>query len=206
MTGSAARAPWLFARSARFAVAAAAGAELIRALKVRAHLLRPSTASASESGRVSMIYAYVMTAAIVLFPVWFARCRADAEFLSPGRVRGSAAWAVLAWLIPGVDFWAPRGLLLDVGRASRSAGTGPDRADVLVNAWSAAWVGHAVLSLVSTRVGDGTSMPLLVAAQALDLLAAGPAVTLIEGITRRQADGPRSAVPLSAPAGLPHAP
>ncbi|GGU91503.1 hypothetical protein GCM10010260_27370 [Streptomyces filipinensis] len=50
-------------------------------------------------------------------------------------MRGSPAWGVLAWLIPGVRFWAPRGLLRDVGRASGSAGTGPDRADVLVNAW-----------------------------------------------------------------------
>ncbi|MEV5876436.1 DUF4328 domain-containing protein [Streptomyces sp. NPDC052101] len=205
MTGSAAQAPWPFARCAQFAVAAASGVELVRALKVRAHLLHPSTATASEAARVSMIYVYAMTAAVVLFLLWFARCRRNAELLSPGTVRGSAAWAVLAWLIPGVNFWAPRGLLLDVRRASGPAGADPGRRDMLVNAWWAAWVGHAVLYLAGMHIAGGTSLPVLVAAQSLDLLAAALAATLIERVTKRQAAGLRSLEPVPAPDGLPHA-
>ncbi|EST19585.1 DUF4328 domain-containing protein [Streptomyces roseochromogenus] len=205
MTGSTPQAPWFLARSAQFTVAAAAGVEWVRALKVRAHLLHPSASTAAEAARVSMIYVYVMTAAVVLFLVWFAGCRRNAELLSPGAVRGSAAWAVLAWLIPGINFWAPRGLLLDVRRASGPAGADPGRGDLLVNAWWAAWLGHAVLSLVGTQVAGGTSLPLLVAAQALDVPAAALAVTLIERITKRQAAGLRTVEPVPAPEGLPHA-
>ncbi|MGW2424051.1 DUF4328 domain-containing protein [Streptomyces sp. NPDC001709] len=205
MTGSAAQAPWFLARCAQFAVPVAAGVELVRALKVRAHLLHPSATPAADSGRVSMMFVYVMTAAVVLFLVWFARCRRNAELLSPGAVRGSAAWAVLAWLLPGVNLWAPRRLLLDVQRASGPAGADPGRGDVLVNVWWAAWFGHKALSLADMNLGDGTSLPLLVAAQALDLLAATLAGVLIQRITARQAAGLGSGLPAPLPVDLPHA-
>ncbi|MGW3209944.1 DUF4328 domain-containing protein [Streptomyces sp. NPDC001135] len=205
MTGSTAQAPWFLARCAQFAVPAAAGAEVVRALKVRAHLLHPSASTASGSARVSMIVGYVGAAAAVLFLLWFARCRRNAELLTPGAVRGSAAWAVLAWLLPGVNLWAPRGLLLDVQRASGPAGADQGRGDLLVNGWWAAWFGHGVLSLAVLNLGGDTSLPLLAAVQALVFLAAVLAVALIQRITARQAAAPGSGLPGPAPAGLPQA-
>lgn len=205
MTASAAQAPWFLARCAQFAVAVAAGGELVRALTARAHLLRPATTTASDFGRVSMIFVYVATAAIVSFLMWFARCRRNAELLSPGRVPGSVTWAVLAWLIPVFNLWVPRGLVQDVHRASAPDGADPGRSDTLVNVWWAAWIGHTVLSVAGTHLGGGTSLPLLVAAETLDGLAAVLAIILIQRITARQATGLRSVVPVSASAGLPHA-
>jgi hypothetical protein len=206
VTASAAQAPWFLARCAQFAVAAAAGGELVRALTARAHLLHPETTTASDFGQVSMIFVNVETAAIVLFLVWFARCRRNAELLSPGRVPGSVTWAVLAWLIPVFNLWVPRGLVQDVHRASAPDGAGPGRSDALVNVWWAAWIGHAVLNLAGARLVGGASLPLLVVIQTLDVLAAVLAIVLIQRITARQAAGLRTVTPVPAPAGLPHAP
>ncbi|MGW2647336.1 DUF4328 domain-containing protein [Streptomyces sp. NPDC001393] len=205
MTGSAAKAPWFLARCAQFAVSAAAGADLVRALKVRAHLLHPSPATAAGSGRVSMIFVNVMTAAAVLFLLWFARCRRNAELLSPGRVPGSTAWAVLAWLIPVMNLWVPRGLVQDVHRASAPAGADPGRGDLLVNVWWAAWVGHAVLALAAMNLGFGTSLPPLVASEVLNLLAAALATVVIQRITVRQAAGLGAGPLVPTPVDLPHA-
>jgi hypothetical protein len=189
-------------------VSAAAVAGLARALEVRARLLHPSAAAAAGSGRVSVIYVNVMTVAVVLFLLWFARCRRNAELLSPGRVPGSTAWAVLVWLIPVFNLWAPHGLVRAVDRASAPDGTddGADarRADLLVNVWWAAWVGRAVLALAAANLAGGTSLPLLVASESLDLLAAALAVVLIQRITVRQAAGSGAGGQVPAPAGLPH--
>ncbi|MGW2492033.1 DUF4328 domain-containing protein [Streptomyces sp. NPDC001606] len=182
---------------------AAAGTEVVRAFDIRALLLHPSAAAAIRSGWASTIYVNVMTAAVVLFLVWFARCRRNAGLLSPGAVRGSGAWAVAAWLIPGVNLWAPRGLLLDVQRASGPAGADQD---VLVNVWWGAWAGHAVLALAAAQLGGGTSLPLLVPAESLNLLAAALVTVVIQRITARQAAAADSGPPVSAPAGLPQAP
>ncbi|MGW7524179.1 DUF4328 domain-containing protein [Streptomyces sp. NPDC054783] len=205
MTGSAAQAPWFLARCAQLAVPAAAGVELVRALKVRARLLHPSATTATDSARVSMILVYVMTAAALLFLLWFARCRRNAELLSPGRVPGSVTWAVLAWLIPVFNLWVPRGLVQDVHRASAPDGADDGRGDLLVNVWWAAWVGHAALSLAAVNLGYGTSLPLLVASEALDLLAAVLAIAVIQRITVRQAAGLGAWPQVATPVDLPHA-
>ncbi|MGW0207903.1 DUF4328 domain-containing protein [Streptomyces sp. NPDC003233] len=205
MTASAAQAPWFLARCTQFAVAAAAGGDLVRALTLHAHLLHPATTTASDFGRVSMVFVNAMTAAAVLFLVWFARCWRCAGLLSPGVVRGSVAWAVVAWLIPVMNLWAPRGLVLDIQRASDPGGADEGRGNVLVNVWWAAWVGHAALSLAAMILGGGTSLPLMVASEGLNLLAAVLAIAVIQRITARLAAGLRSMTPVPAPAGLPHA-
>jgi Domain of unknown function (DUF4328) len=206
MPGSVAKAPWSLARSAQLAVAAAAGTDVVRTLTLRARLLDPSTASAADFPRVSQIFVNVMTAAIVLFLVWFARCRRNADVLAPGAVRGSVAWAVLVWLIPGINLWAPRGLVQDVQHASDPADPHAGRGDVLVNVWWAAWLGHGALSLAGSHLGGGTSLPLLVGSQTFNLLAAALAIAVIQRITARQAAALGPGVPVPAPDGLPHTP
>jgi hypothetical protein len=103
-----------------------------------------------------MVFLYVMTAATVLFLVWFSRCRRTAQVLSPGAAAGSGVWAVVAWFVPVVNLWAPRLLVLDVWHASSAGDTDGETAkrrnDALVNAWWAAWVGHAVITAVAQFV------------------------------------------------------
>ncbi|WP_369241589.1 DUF4328 domain-containing protein [Streptomyces sp. R21] len=227
MTGSVSKAPWLLARFAQAAIGVAAVADMFRVVTLRAQHLHPTDASLrSRFGFASMVFVYLMTAAVVLFLVWFSRCRRNAHALSAGALGhgaggGSAGtgsprpgahgadadagdgsvWAVVAWLIPVVNLWVPRGLVLEVQRASSAEAAERGREDVLVNAWWAAWVGHAVIVLGS-RFGQGTSMPLLVLSEAFNVVAAVLAMCVIQRITALQS----AALPAMSPAGpLSHA-
>ncbi|MEU6071267.1 MULTISPECIES: DUF4328 domain-containing protein [Streptomyces] len=203
MTGPATKAPWLLARLAQGATALAAVADVFRATALRAHRLHPTDASLSRSGLTSMVFLYLMTAATVLFLVWFSRCRRTAQVLSPGTAAGSGVWAVVAWFVPVVNLWAPRQLVLEVWHA-RSTGktdgeTAKRRNDALLNAWWAAWVGHA-LTTAGAQLGAGTSLPLLVVSEALELAAAVLAICVIQRITALQSAAlhtPSSAGPLA---------
>ncbi|MEU6381249.1 DUF4328 domain-containing protein [Streptomyces sp. NPDC046909] len=171
--------PWLLARLAQAAIAVAAAAEVFRATTVRAHRLHPESTSAGESGFASMVLVYAMTLAAVLFLLWFSRCRRNARALSPGTDLGSDAWAVIAWFVPVVNLWVPRGLLLGTQRASGSG----RRDDTLVNAWWVAWAGHVVLALAGR---SATSLPLLVATQALNIAAAVLVICVVQRVTGLQ--------------------
>lgn len=149
-----------------------------------------------------MVYVDLMLVAIVLFLVWFSRCRRNAQLLSPGPLPGSAAWAVFAWLIPVFNLWVPRGLVLDVHRASGPGATGKsDR--VLVNVWWAAWAGHTVVVTVGTRLGQGASLTLLLVAGGLDLAAGALAIAVIQRVTARQATALTATLPVPGAVDLP---
>ncbi|MEU1269483.1 DUF4328 domain-containing protein [Streptomyces sp. NPDC005799] len=139
------KAPRALARSAQGAIVVAAGVEVVRALTLRAHRLHPADTTSGRAGLVSMVSVYARTVATVLFLVWFHRCRHNARVITPGADLGSDVWAVVAWLIPLVNAWFPRGLLLATLRASGGE-AGQERAGVLVNAWWVAWAGHLVIA------------------------------------------------------------
>ncbi|MGI5454501.1 DUF4328 domain-containing protein [Streptomyces sp. CA-249302] len=202
--GRAAQAPWTLARFAQGAIAVAAAAEVYRAVMVRAHDLDPVGTPESRSGFASMVSVYATTAAAALFLTWQHRARRNARAISPGVDLGHDVWAVAGWLIPLVNFWVPRGLLLGTMRASAPAGD--RRGEVLVNAWWGAWAAHVAVGLFWR---SSTSLPLLVASEVLNVVAAVLILWLIQRITSVQsgtagsagkADGPsRSEVRTEAP-------
>ncbi|MER5408896.1 DUF4328 domain-containing protein [Streptomyces sp. NPDC002769] len=148
-----------------------------------------------------MVFVYVMTGTFAVFLTWFSRCWANARALSSetetetetgtgtgtamGAVTGSGTWAVVAWLVPVVNLWAPRRLVLAVDHANAARGADRGRGDLLVNVWWSAWTGYAVVTAIS-QTGQGTSMPLLVASGALDIAAAVLAILVIQRITAGQ--------------------
>ncbi|MGM9463506.1 DUF4328 domain-containing protein [Streptomyces murinus] len=195
------RAPWAAARCAQFAVVAAVAVELTRAVHVgpRARQVLPA------GSWVTTLYLWGTVLPTAVFLVWFARCRRTAVLLSPGVVRGSAAWGVLAWLIPVVGLWAPRPLVQDVLRASTSGArdAAPARSDALVDLWWGAWVAHALFTVVCNGYGAPGSPALTVAADVLYGAAAVLAVAVIQRITARQAAGIAAGAVAPAPAGPP---
>ncbi|MGW2705899.1 DUF4328 domain-containing protein [Streptomyces sp. NPDC001340] len=196
------KAPWPLARSAQAAVAAVAVADVYRAVTLLAHDLHPQDTSLSASGRASMVYVNLTMVAAVVFLVWFSRCRRNAQLLSPGPLPGSAAWAVFAWLIPVVNLWVPRGLVLDVHRASQP-GAAEKRDRVLVNVWWTAWAGHAVVVAVGNQLSRGALLPHLLVAEAFDLTAAALAIAVIQRVTARQATALTATIPLPGAVDLP---
>ena len=183
MTSAARTTPRLLARSAQALTAAAAVADLFRAVALRDHYLHPTDASLHRSGLISMIFVYLMTLTTVLFLVWLARSRRTAQELSPEAAVPSPGWTIGAWFIPVVNLVAPRRIVLDIGRAGSASWEKRDTA--LVNLWWAAWVGHALLLVVASRVAPG-SMPCLVVTEALMLAAAVLVGLVIERVTARQ--------------------
>jgi hypothetical protein len=154
-------------------------------LALRAEHLHPSAAALDRSGTVSQTFVYLMTGAVPLFLVWLARARRNARLLVPGAAPVSGFWSVAAWFIPFVNWWVPRGFVLDVERAGARA-AGRKSGDLLVNAWWGAWVGHMVLGSV-LQSGGGTDLALLVVAEASMIAAAVLAVLVIERVTGSQA-------------------
>jgi len=202
MPGPTVKAPWLLARFAQAAVAAAAVADVFRAVTVRAHDLRPRDTPVSVSGHASQVYVNLMMVATVLFLVWFTRCRRIAQSLSPSPLPGSAPWAVFSWLIPVINMWVPRGLVLGVLRA-HGPGAAGRRDRVLVNVWWATWIGHALVAALSGVQGQRTSLALLLVAEGLELAAGALAIAVIQRVTARQAAALGSALPVPGAASLP---
>ncbi|GHD52663.1 DUF4328 domain-containing protein [Streptomyces galbus] len=175
----------MLARCAQAATAVAAVADVFRAAAVRDHYLHATEASRHRSGLVSMAFVYLMTLAVVLFLVWLARSRRNAQELSPRAPLPGAAWTVGAWFVPVVNFFVPRRFVLDIGRASSLAWR-ETRDTMLVNLWWAAWVAHALVLAVANRADPG-SMLLLVSAEALMITAAVLLGLVIERVTTLQA-------------------
>ncbi|MER6114776.1 DUF4328 domain-containing protein [Streptomyces sp. NPDC001743] len=184
MTSTARKAPWILARSAQVAVAVATVADAFRAAAVRDHSVHHTDASLHRSGLTSMIFGYLMTLAIVLFLVWLARSRSNAQELSPRASLPSRGWTISAWFIPVANLFIPRRFVLDIGRAS-SASWEQKRDTTLVNLWWVAWITHALVVVVAAQAAPG-SVALLVVAEALMIAAAVLMGLVIERITALQ--------------------
>lgn len=198
MTSSTPKTPWFLARSAQAAIATAAVADVFRAAEVRDHYLHRTDASLHKSGLISMVFVYLTTLAIVLFLVWLARARRNAEELSPGASVPSRGWTIGAWFIPVVNFFVTRRLVLDIGRAG-SASWEEKRDTTLVNLWWFTWFTHALVLVVANQVAPG-SMVLLVVMEALMIAAAALLGLVIERITALQNSAPGTTVPVAPPA------
>ncbi|MFJ5924373.1 DUF4328 domain-containing protein [Kitasatospora sp. NPDC092948] len=92
----------------------------------------------------------LFVAPIVVFLLWFRRCRLNADHLAPEGLQDSAGWAVGAWFVPVVMWWIPRRIALDIRRVSA-----PTSSPWLINAWWAAWLamtlGAALLPVLGVK-------------------------------------------------------
>ncbi|MFD8967553.1 DUF4328 domain-containing protein [Streptomyces sp. NPDC059568] len=169
----------------------ARAAQIFVALFALLDPLRPTLFTDAEQGERGELYGRYMQVsstlglvAIIVFVLWFRRCRHNAELLSPGSFAHSPGWAVGAWFTPILMFWRPRRIALDIHRAL-THNSAPDNTVTLINAWWATWIGHTAAALMATS-GDTTSLPLSITAQALYLIAAVLVIMLIQRFTTAQ--------------------
>ncbi|MFD8075608.1 DUF4328 domain-containing protein [Streptomyces sp. NPDC059718] len=189
------KSPLLPARCAQAAIAAAAILDVFRAVALRDHYLHPTQQTLRTSGMVSMVFLYAMTLATVLFLVWLARARHNAQALTPQASLPSRGWTIGVWFVPLVNFFVPRQVLLDIGRAS-SVSWQETRDKTVVNLWWAAWLGHALALLTAGHI-DPASIPLVALAETFMIAAAVLVGILIERITTLQSATLGASVALS---------
>ncbi|WP_406835651.1 DUF4328 domain-containing protein [Streptomyces sp. AHU1] len=192
MTSTTRKAPRTLARCAQAAIGVAAVADAFRATALRNHRLHPSDPS-PESGNASMVFVYLMTLAIVLFLMWLAESRSNAQLLSPRSSLPTPGWTIGAWFIPVVNLFAPRRSVLDIGRAS-SPSWEEKRGTTLVDLWWAAWIVHG-LALVTANQVAPKSLALLVVAEVSMIAAAVLLGLVIERITSLQSAALSATVP-----------
>ncbi|MEU4097035.1 DUF4328 domain-containing protein [Streptomyces sp. NPDC026673] len=189
------KSPLLLARCAQTAIAVAAILDVFRAVELRDDFLHPTQQTLHTSGMVSMVFPYAMMLAIVLFLVWLARARHNARALTPQASLPSRGWTIGVWFVPLVNLFAPRQVLLDIGRAS-SVSWQETRDKTVVNLWWAAWLGHALALLTAGRI-DPASIPLLALAESCMIAAAVLVGILIDRVTTLQGGALAAPAPLS---------
>jgi hypothetical protein len=81
--------------------------------------------------------------AMVMFVVWFYRARVNAEGHGWPQ-RQSPRWAILAWVVPVVNFWVPFQIMADIWRAGLPEQARATRA-ILPGIWWAFWLAFLCL-------------------------------------------------------------
>ncbi|MER5635435.1 DUF4328 domain-containing protein [Kitasatospora sp. NPDC002227] len=129
---------------------------------------------------VAEVDIWLFMAAGIAFLLWFSRCRHNAELLAPGRIAYPDGMAMGAWFVPGLMWWAPRRIALDIRRAAGGPGD-----TVLINAWWIAWLADS-LGFVLYALIDPDGNPNGPLVLVLDVVAAALCVAVISRITAAQ--------------------
>ncbi|MFJ8441465.1 DUF4328 domain-containing protein [Kitasatospora griseola] len=139
-------------------------------------------------------------APVVLFILWFRRCRINVDRFGPGLQKYSAGWTIGAWFVPLAMWWIPRRIALDIWRT-----TAPTAGAWLINAWWAAWLAKTLGSLWISRIsGNATGYSLF--DMATGLAAGALAILMIQQVTSHQEARLRAtAQPAQAAQPAPHA-
>ncbi|GGJ16225.1 DUF4328 domain-containing protein [Streptomyces brasiliensis] len=97
---------------------------------------RPPTALEDSYDLVLSIGGGVVLLCAVAFLSWLWRVRDNARVLSGQKPKYLGFWVYLGWIVPIANLWVPRGLVVDVHRASD-----PERpAPLLLNVWWVLWL------------------------------------------------------------------
>ncbi|MFF3319533.1 DUF4328 domain-containing protein [Streptomyces sp. NPDC003035] len=137
---------------------------------------------------------YVATG--VVFIIWFHRLRKNAEIWAGDLQRRGPGWAIGGWFIPIGNLWIPRGIAVDIWRASRWEPYAADgrRELTLLNSWWAFWTAGTVVDWIATRLYAAadtvdayvTAASWSLAGYALDITAAVLAILFVRRLTSMQ--------------------
>ncbi|MEW2636028.1 DUF4328 domain-containing protein [Streptomyces sp. NPDC048389] len=144
----------------------------------------------------SVAQSVAVLAVIVLFIIWFYRVRSNAGVFAYGLQRRGQGWAVGAWFIPVANLWIPRGIAVDVWRASRTDpfATDDHQRHTLLNLWWAGFVTTWLVGRYAGRVYDRAESPkeiidaadVLMVSEVIDIVAAVLAILFVRRLTHMQ--------------------
>jgi hypothetical protein len=129
---------------------------------------------------VSVLVAAAVVVTAVVFLVWLARARTNAELIAgPASQRLSRGWTIGGWFCPVVNLWFPYRIMSDIYRASSPR---TDVSGAVVGLWWAAILVDVVLRLV-VFLGFGTmtadNVPVVITLVTAGLLCGLAATNLI---------------------------
>ncbi|MEU6883456.1 DUF4328 domain-containing protein [Streptomyces sp. NPDC046712] len=137
---------------------------------------------------------YVATG--IVFIVWFHRLRRNAGVWAGDLQSRGPGWAIGGWFIPIGNLWIPRGIAVDIWRASRLAPYAADGKSelTLLNSWWGFWVAGTVVDRIAARLYSNayTADAYVTAASwsfvgyALDIAAAVLAIRFVPRLTSMQ--------------------
>jgi hypothetical protein len=141
---------------------------------------------------------------VVLLPtwivgsLWLSRARENAVLIAPDRVRRSAVWAWLGWLVPIVSWWFPKQIVDDSWRlTSSSAAVGQRGRYRDTSLWWGLWVAYSLGSnlvgnlvirerLLGSDVDQGVVPALEIGVAILGSLAFAAWVPVVRGLSQAQ--------------------
>ncbi|WP_051838608.1 DUF4328 domain-containing protein [Streptomyces sp. NRRL WC-3742] len=207
----------LLAVSAGVAMLAAVAALLMygSADDMGPHILNGADALVVLSSGLQML-ALAGTAAA--FITWFHRVRVNAEVFDPMGHRRSRGWAIGGWFVPFANLWFPREIAVDTWQASTRLDASGVRAPLphtLLNAWWVTFCAGRIIGRIGSQFLDSaeysdsyrTAATWLLTADALDVVAAGLAIAVVQKLTAAQEERHAEAVARAFPGtGFPGAP
>ncbi|MFD7903966.1 DUF4328 domain-containing protein [Kitasatospora sp. NPDC059747] len=119
-------------------------------------------------------------ATVVAFLCWLRRCRLNAETFAPGTHKYSVGAAVGASLVPVLNTWAPRRVMLDLWRANGSTG-----ATWVINAWWVTWLAK-MIGISAYVVADPNGNLNNPVVMFINVAAAALTIVMVEQITAAQ--------------------
>ncbi|MBL1291184.1 DUF4328 domain-containing protein [Streptomyces sp. For3] len=181
-----------------------------------------ATANRAEAfyGVAGGLQTAAMLATVVLFIIWFHRVRLNAEVFDAGLQPMRPGWAIGAWFIPVANFWLPHRIAIGVWTASARPGTDDGRrtvSKVPLDLWWGVWVVSTLFTWVASKyyayeqeeLAPGReAVTLVMAADALDIVAAALAIVFVRKLTRMQGEraslgpAPLSSVSPAGPASV----
>ncbi len=162
---------------------------------------RPLTALEDSYHLVTSVGGVVTLLCAFAFLGWLGRVQDNARLLSAEPLRYGAFLLYAGWVIPVVNLWVPRGIVVEVHRASAPG----ERLPRVVNVWWGLWL-VGLLSGVGLMYADSedevitrayTDVQPLLAADAAVVGAAVAAVFVVRAVTaaqERSVPGPPSGV------------
>jgi hypothetical protein len=133
--------------------------------------------------------------------LWLSRARENAVLIAPDRVRLSAVWAWLGWLVPIVFFWFPKQIVDDSWQITSSAAAVGQRGRYRdTNLWWGLWIAYIVAGKLAgnsslqkgivgiSDVHQGVVPALEIAVAILGILAFAAWVPVVRGLSQAQTE------------------
>ena len=152
-------------------------------------------------GAAGLLSVLLLLSTWIVGSLWLSRARQNAVLIAPDRIRRSAVWAWLGWLVPIVLLWFPKQIVDDSWRITSSSAAAGQRGRYRdTTLWWVLWIAYSgALNLAGNpslqkrimsinNVHQGVLPALDIAVAILGILAFAAWVPVVRGLSQAQTD------------------